>query len=832
MVNENQGHRRLFNRPSLVDMVLDDTSIDARIEKVRQQVRDATKDALKTSSLEPLSENDDPDASFQLGVNLFGSGVSSAEESVQLKLDTIEKDLKQVMEEIQTSHGSSTSHQEAQDSSRPPDVLEAESKVLKIKLRFLKECSRARALLDESATLYTEALAPKQEIDLSQAAELHVQAKQCLSSAKSVLDGAGEAAKHAELLTPARKIYDSVHTTQIRQTADIIAKATSLWHDCVLMSGNSIVVTNPTNLNVFYNVLQVMNESFILEGTLRKFTGCVMKDIIDPLIKSHLKGQPLKSSVTLSESAVGGVRDPTSAKGHRLEWSVDSSTNETAGIPPWNQTLESIANVTRFLCTHVLLSRGDLCGFLKERLMGQPKTMPSSLDLKDIGIESPRLGDDDGLLIHPLVQALEETCIPKSLPPNKLSTLQRMSEDLAGYLSTFTIALTSQQLLSTSEDSRRLMDVAENFKLKYVDRRRALLLVETRDMLLKNDYHNTTQVGEEIIEDPVDAAVGIVDGVAVFKLHRSSVSDTAFKLMATCRSIMDEAVSVPTFPANDPLSSLAGALYRAAREVLSFFRAIIPVSYAKEIASLPRTAAVLHNDCVYLAHHCHTLGLEYKPRFPQAEEGDTKGRFLRQTCMFLDMVPLFREMADRSMGEMLDKQAQQVSSLVSERTQLLGKALESNEDLAEWSDAEAALDAGLYHLRHLSETWRPILATEILNRSMCFLADVMLNIFLDQLAKANDISTAASQFVTTLFSKATEDLSTMMNPSQSRVWDRFTAIGKFMDMSISDIQVALSDGLFRNVTAPELAKLVSACFANTPKRHHLLQSLSASGQRP
>jgi centromere/kinetochore protein ZW10 len=357
------------------------------------------------------------------------------------------------------------------------------------------------------------------------------------------------------------------------------------------------------------------------------------------------------------------------------------------------------------------------------------------------------------------------------------------------------------------------------------------LLAETRDMLLKNDYHNTTQVGEEIIEDPVEAAVGITDGLALFKLHRSSVSDTAFKLMTTCRSIMEEAVSIPVFAPTDPLSSLAAGLYRAAREGLSMYRAIIPVSYAKEIANVPRTAAVLHNDCVYLAHHCHTLGLEYKPRFPPAEPDDAKGQLLRQTCMFVDMVPLFREIADRSLGEMLDKQAQQVSSLVGERTQLLGKALSSNEDLAEWSDAETALEAGLYHLRHLAETWRPILATDILNRSMSFLADVMLNIFLDQLSKANDISTAASQFVNTLFSKAIEDLSMLLNPSRSRVWDRFIAIGKFMDMSLADIQVALSDGVFRNVTAPELSKLVTACFDNSPKRKQLLQSLSSSNQR-
>ena len=49
-------------------------------------------------------------------------------------------------------------------------------------------------------------------------------------------------------------------------------------------------------------------------------------------------------------------------------------------------------------------------------------------------------------------------------------------------------------------------------------------------------------------------------------------------------------------------------LYRAAREIMDLFRAIIPTRHASEIASIPRMAAVLHNDCVYFAHEAALLG--------------------------------------------------------------------------------------------------------------------------------------------------------------------------------------------------------------------------------
>jgi len=64
--------------------------------------------------------------------------------------------------------------------------------------------------------------------------------------------------------------------------------------------------------------------------------------------------------------------------------------------------------------------------------------------------------------------------------------------------------------------------------------------------------------------------------------------------------------------------------------------------------------------------------------------------------------------------------------------------------------------------------------------------------------------------------------------SGSRVWDRFMAVGRVMDMSIADIQVALSDGLFRSVTGLELSRLVTSCFDDGPKRRSLLQSLSSN----
>ena len=254
------------------------------------------------------------------------------------------------------------------------------------------------------------------------------------------------------------------------------------------------------------------------------------------------------------------------------------------------------------------------------------------------------------------------------------------------------------------------------------------------------------------------------DGMAVFKLHKSSVSQTSSKLMALCRATMDEAVSFQVQDPASPLASLPATLYRTSREMLDLFRAIIPATHGGEVMSIPRTAAVLHNDCVFLAHHCLTLGLEYKDKFPLAPgTEDTRGQMLRQTCMFVDMVPSFRELAERSMGDMLERQKGQLWEILGERISLLSESLRSNESLVEWGEAETALKAGLYHLSHLGQSWKPILSREVFGRAMGYLCDVIFVMFVDQVMNATAISEPACQFVSALFRTAMVGVSDVLD---------------------------------------------------------------------
>ena len=78
----------------------------------------------------------------------------------------------------------------------------------------------------------------------------------------------------------------------------------------------------------------------------------------------------------------------------------------------------------------------------------------------------------------------------------------------------------------------------------------------------------------------------------------------------------------------------------------------------------PRTAAILHNDCVYFAHKMLSLGLEYKDQFSSlktGKDGTVRGNneddnIASMNCTFIDLVPIFRELAERTMNDMIKYQ--------------------------------------------------------------------------------------------------------------------------------------------------------------------------------
>jgi centromere/kinetochore protein ZW10 len=785
-------------------------SIEERLQAVRKAIQKATKDALRNAYDE--NNGDDPNASFHLGVELFGQEISVVEENTREKLASIENELNAIK-------ASPENHDEAAN--------------LKNKVEFLRQCSLARSFLDQSMTLSTPSLTP--EIDLRRAASLQVQAQQAWKAAQTIV--ASESNASPSTLAAANQILDSLRSAVRRQKVDLLGEARKMWATSVSWSPNFLVVRSSNDLPMAYDVLQTFADDghSALQDMFRKFTTEMYEWVFRPLLERLVSEEATTTLVSYQESEdnSGSLVNSSTTKTRvvRLEWNwngkkADSSHSD---ILVWKNAIEFIQKTLIFITEHVLLERKPLCHLVGSKLFGRPEMQSSeTISLEVLGIKTLNTGIDNGILRELLVDALEKSSIPTHLLPEEFHSLKAIASEFESFLSTFHDALVSLQLISEKGEPS-LSSFAANFEAKYVEKRRCTILNEARRLLLNNDYHNTVEVGVDVRPDKDDKRLGLSDGMAVFRLQKSSISDTAAQIMKLCRRTMDESVAPVPNECSTSLAALQATLYRTAREVLELFRAIIPVTHGHEIAHVPRTAAILHNDCVFIAHNCLSLGLEYRERYTD-DAKTPQGNLLQQTCIFVDMVPLFRDLAERSMGEMLDIQAKQIVELVGKPIAMLGESLRSDEIVSEWSEAEAAVAAGLYHLGHLNKAWRPVLSYDVLTRSIGYLADVLFSLLLDQIMKASDISTPACQFVNAQFEKVVKEVDNMTEGDRtgSQLMDRFFAIGRFMDMSLADIETNLSEGLFRSISAPELSKLIMACFNDSPNRKKLLKLLSVS----
>jgi len=927
------------------------TKIQTALQRATHEAYQGTATTVSPRGVEGHNDNDGNDnanASFHLGMDLFGPDPSTMERRIRDKLDDLENELQRVFALSEDSHrnvgddddvNNNNNHQaqaereqkEEDEDDNNASIRSSESMIRSIiedsqhHVSFLKQASIVRSLLEDAATIGSPALST--EPDLGQASRYLIEAHEAIQTLENILSSSPSSSfaimKTTTLDQPAQQrqqqkdILNSLKQSLRRQRLELLHKANTVVDSSLQMEAGQLIVKSSTHLEHAFDVLETLQvdsagtgggggtftPTLSLDDILRRFTRRLYDRILTPILdpirnrsnptgtggSTALKGNDPSSSLAPTQihqhhdeptrRIIGVATSTASRRGkvHRLEWyrpdigqhhrsgnvsSDASSPNPTAEtldwpVGVWRDTMSTLQQVLCFVQSNMLLGRTKATSIVGNILFGTPNALPSHLRLYALGLESTVLGDDTGLLLQDLLRLLGDTCLPDYLPSSQLQiVLERRQNDLCDAFQPFCQAMedcgfvvrSSSPTESSPTGGNKLMDFVERLPEKYVEHRRCVLLNQARDILRNHDYHNTTVVGVSDADDVVDATTaGPPEDPAmfIFRIQRSSVSEVASKLISLIRATMVESTGSPAFPDGplttsmksvSSLTTLRPALYKAAREMLTLFRAIIPSLHGTEIASVPRTAAVFYNDCIFLAHHCLTLGVEFKQHY---SEEDARGKLLKQSCIFVDNVPLFRELADQSLGDMLDVQANTLMEIVGERIGYLGAALHSHESLLEWSEAETALAAGVYHLRHLAQSWRPILSRRIFSQSMGHLADVILHLFWKQVVVVPTINRLitpnARHFLLGLFRQASQDLKELfVNPKPERCledctieWGRFEALVQFLDMPhLAQVESALATGVFRHVAAPELSKMIQMTFGDSAERQTLLHSLS------
>ena len=898
-INTNANNSENNENPADADVLRE------RLNKVRREVHKATQEAWKQANghSPSLSSLQKENASFLLGMDLFGSGgggmdtsmdggdpvgngVSGLELAVRDKLEQVERDLSRIQKESENLPASSLKGTETVEENTnaylSSEELSDQIENYRRKVAFLKQASFARSCLEESTALTTTSASSAVAASESGTGDHLVRSAQTLLRALKEVDEAerilrndpitADTAEKQKEVEIAHRILSSLRHQIRRHRVELIHKAGTVLDGSVELTPTSIAVKSSAQLTVAYTVLETLDDqatsnlhsdrlretkATALTETLRGFVAKLYQEALKPILVTMSNESnsvwKVEESSDKRSKMIGVSTANKRGTLHRIEWNLvdpgaagDGTIVEEVDDPSsfavvnsWKNIIDVFRRILNFVRVKVFLEKEAICSIVGKRLFGTPGAMPSVMNLSALGLQSELLGENDqGVLGEAMVKWLREQSLSEAISEGTLDNVSLLGEELLETTLPFCQELEGLYQIPSNPVSR-LIAFCKEFEKVFIDRRRCDRLNEARDILMRNDYHNTTMVGVEENPNPEDMKE---EALAVFRLSRCSVSDTANKLVALARKTMDECVSVVGVPHDSPLSILRPTLYKTAREMFSLYRSIIPANHGREVANIPRTAAVLHNDAVFLAHHCLTLGLEYKEKFPQIDEDDARGKLLKQTCIFVDMVPLFRELADTALNDMLDLQKHQLAEIVGSRITYFGQSLRSDESVHEWSEAETALAAGIYHLRHLAQAWNSVLSKPVFLRSMGYLADVLFSLYLREVTtNGTSISRSAKQFAGTLFRKATVDIHGVLfegrlpnsakqdDPTKYALeWGRFEAVGSFLDLDqLVQVEQALSAGVFRNLESAILAKLVTATYQDSPQRRSLLNCMAS-----
>jgi len=350
--------------------------------------------------------------------------------------------------------------------------------------------------------------------------------------------------------------------------------------------------------------------------------------------------------------------------------------------------LNYMTNLLIFVRDHALVGSPELAKIFGNHMFGPA---PPGLALRV----------NEGIFMTDILEAMRKWCIPEKSSSQVWKMVRSVKHRLMNEVGGFEDAMVKLNFMNgrnvhgtdAAPTRSPLSKLASSLCQTYVESQRCQIINTGREILLNTDYHNTNCVGHKVKDLTEMGSLESLndDPQTAFLFHECSVSVVALEIMQLCRKTLDAASDQE---AAIIIDTLAPSLYRASRDILDLFRAIIPTLHGKEIATIPRMAAILHNDCVYLAHeasfigerHAYLIffrpdlshfilftnrfslltGAEYKEKFSRlASSMDQSSRMkkLSEICTFVDMVPPFRDLASKSMGSMIEMQKVQLYEL-------------------------------------------------------------------------------------------------------------------------------------------------------------------------
>eukprot|EP00698_Gefionella_okellyi_P005412 TRINITY_DN14962_c0_g1_i1.p1 TRINITY_DN14962_c0_g1~~TRINITY_DN14962_c0_g1_i1.p1 ORF type:complete len:703 (-),score=222.08 TRINITY_DN14962_c0_g1_i1:80-2188(-) len=535
-------------------------------------------------------------------------------------------------------------------------------------LQAVLEALRVVCQLQQGITAFDDAV---EAGDVRQAASVLHDSEDNLSTLRTLQ--AGESANITRILTG--------HVS--RRRALLSTRVLGLWNKAIEVQPRSIVVSTRVAAARLRDVIAALQDASMLDGCVTALAAKLRTGIMQSLLSPT-------SDVSVSSSSAE----------HHSELQLVVQAQQQPRVPRPEDVFNRLIQFAKFLC--------EATGDVSDALL-------------------PRLGSS---LWSEIAKTIESDWLQPSVPDTvealqKYESVVTQTREFEARMLDFGLAGGDQALSAFVND----------MPARFVASRRQAALVHARTILLTVDSGTVTVPRPEDIAmltgEDLSASVAeekqqqrpsrkSSNESGLFRLPKMAVTSTAASIVDVVYRLMRDACLLP--------AAAAEAAFHGARDVLDLFRALAP--YARSAALIDgdapnhQQAALLRNDCWFIAHHLLTLGHRFKYRLPES---------LGHTVMFIDMIPLFRELGTQQLEDA-------VRALCARIEQVLGKSgLQDARMDTRQKAIEDQMRNAAHVLQQVKRGWQPLLPATVYANCMGLLLDSALNVVLTALLRLPSI---------------------------------------------------------------------------------------------
>ncbi|XP_065654056.1 centromere/kinetochore protein zw10 homolog isoform X2 [Hydra vulgaris] len=448
--------------------------------------------------------------------------------------------------------------------------------------------------------------------------------------------------------------------------------------------------------------------------------------------------------------------------------------------------------------------------------------------------------EDPMILIGSFIwKDLSEVLIAEHLAtalPNTNSIIDKMDTAYIQDTITFELDLIKEGFILPG--SSILTNYVKDINVHFANKMCQDILSEARDLMLI-DIHNMIQVSPSCDR----AAISISENEQLDKKIKN--------MLLGLDSIQDEFLSVDVFAfpicyisesvqklvdfiyaqmvkATESQYSIASKIFYSCRDIFELYVNVVPI-YHKESLKLPQLAALHYNNCMYLSHHCITLGHQFRSSLP--------GHLQSALTTFIDYVPVLRRCGTRCFTEQIRSQQQDLMAALDACNSFVNCVSNGSVETI-----QRAINQVLHVLTRLSKVWYGVLPITFFKKTLAILFDSVLENIISSVLKLEDISAEEAGQLHSLLGSLLERSSVITQQCSDefvgikehvRCWDKFNMLIQMLEASLQTIVAMWDNGegeLAKCMNDGEVRTLVRALFQNTDRRSQALAKIQQKSE--